>query len=185
MVYYASASPAPSAHPHVSYASHPNSKELTTTGAYSEAGDHSEANGGIANLEAKMAGFETEVKDLKTEMKDLKTEIFQEINTLGIKFETSKKEIAHAQEEQLASIAKYQQEQSRNWYVGSVFGVSLTLYVIHQFLTRLSTCLLGGHFAYKSQKTKRNLTTYEIHCHVNRYHIWSGDHAGTFYVSHK
>jgi hypothetical protein len=129
MVYYAAPSPAPSAHPHVSHASHPHSKNINnSTGAYSEAGNHSEANGGIANLEAKMTGLETEVKDLKTEMKDFKTEIFQKINILEIKFESSQKEMAHAHEEQLASITNYQQEQFGELYNGGIFGVSLTLY---------------------------------------------------------
>lgn len=91
-----------------------------------------------------MACLETELKDLKTEMKDFKTEIFQKIDSLGIKFETSQKEIADALGKQLASIAKNQREQSDAWFIGNAVGVSLTLYVMHQFLTRLSPCFSGG-----------------------------------------
>src|SRR5271155_2990411 len=71
MAYHASLSSAPSAYPHVSYTSHPHSKDVNNfTGAYSEACDHSEA-----NLEAKITGLETEVKDFKIGMTGLETEV--------------------------------------------------------------------------------------------------------------
>ena len=62
-----SPSSAPSVH--VSYTSHPYSKDVNnSTGAYSEAGGHSEAGDGIRQLEARVTGLETEVKDFKTEI---------------------------------------------------------------------------------------------------------------------
>jgi hypothetical protein len=93
MVYYASPSSASSAHPHVSYTSHPHSKDVNNSiGAHSEAGDHSEA-----NLEARMTGLEIEVKDLDTK-------IFQKIDILGSKTKSSHKEMVHDQQKPLASI---------------------------------------------------------------------------------
>ena len=71
MAYHTSPSPAPSAHPHVSYTSYPHSKDVNNSiGATSEAGDHSEANLGV-----RVAAFETEMKDFKTGMTGLKTEV--------------------------------------------------------------------------------------------------------------
>ena len=97
MVYHASPSSAPSAHPHVSYTSYPHSKDVNNSvGAYSEAGDHSEANlevrmtgieTNVKDFKIGITGLETEVKDLKTEMKDFRTEIFHKIDILGITFE--------------------------------------------------------------------------------------------------
>jgi hypothetical protein len=119
MAYHASPSFAPSTHPHVSYTSHPHCEDVNNSiGAYSEAGDYSEA-----NLEVRMTGLETEVRDLKigmtglrtevkefkTEMKDFKTEIFHQIDKLGTKFESSLKEIAHTNKEQLSSFAQWAQ----------------------------------------------------------------------------
>ena len=73
MICYASPSSAPSAHPHVSYTSHPHSKDVN-----SSTGTHSEASDGIAKLEARMTVLETETKNFKTE-------ISEKIDTLGLK----------------------------------------------------------------------------------------------------
>lgn len=154
---------APLPHTHVSCTSHPHSKDVTnSTGAYSEASDHSEA--GDAILEVRMMGIETEMKDVKTELKDFKTdmkdfktdmknintEIFHKIDLLGIKFESSQKEMAHTfgkkldsyahdHKEQLALYAHSQQKEFSNFYVRCFFGVSLTLHIhiLYRFLTRL------------------------------------------------
>jgi hypothetical protein len=185
MAYHASLGSAPSAYPHVSYTSHPHSKDVNSfTGAYSEACDHSEANLkakitgletevkdfkigmtgletevkdfkiGMAGLETEvkdvkigMGGLETEVKDFKTEMRDFRTEIFHKFDILGTKFESSQKEMAHkfessqkemahAHKEQLSSFANDQQKQFSHFYARGFFGVSLTLHIIYQFLTR-------------------------------------------------
>jgi hypothetical protein len=129
MVYHASPSSAPSAHLHVSYTSHPHSKDVNNfTGAYCEPDDHSKAGGGFGNLEARMTGLETEVHDFKTE-------ISHKIDVLGIKFESSQKEMARAHEKQLASFTHDQQKQFSHFYARSFFGVSLTLHIIYQLLT--------------------------------------------------
>jgi hypothetical protein len=163
---------APSVYPHVSYTSHPYSKDVdNSTDAYSEASDHSEAVD--ANLEVKIMGIETEVKDLKTEVKDFKTDmknfktdikdintkIFHKIDLLGIKFDSSQKEMAHTFEkkldsyahdhkeqlssyaldnkEQLASYVHRQQKEFSNFYIRCLFGVSLIFHIMYRFLTRL------------------------------------------------
>jgi hypothetical protein len=127
-----SPSSAPSAHPHVSYISHPHSKDVNNSaGVYSEAGDYSGHGNGITHLEARVMGLETEFKDFKTK-------ISQKINTPGIIFESSQKEMTHTLEKQLASFAKDQQERFKTFYACSLFGVSHTpLHTIYQFLTRL------------------------------------------------
>src|SRR5271156_6776650 len=123
MIYHASPRSAPSVHPHVSHTSHPHSKDVdNSTGVYSEASDHSEA-----NLEVRMTGLETEVKDFRTE-------IFYKIDILGIKFESSQKEMVHAYEKQLALFANDRQKQFSHFYTCCFFGASLTLYIMYQFL---------------------------------------------------
>ena len=151
---------APFAHPHVSYTSHSHSEDVdNSTGAYSEASDHSEAcrhsEAGDVNLDVRMTAIETEVKDVKTELKDFKTEIrdfnkdvFHKIDILGITLEKQLDSYAHDHKqqlssyaldykEQLASYAHSQQKEFSNFYVRCLFGVSLTLHIMYRFLTRL------------------------------------------------
>ena len=115
---------------------------------FRSASDHSEA--GDANLEVRMMGIETEVRDAKTElknfntdMKNINSEIFHKIDLLGIKFESSQKEMTHTFEkkldsyaldhkEQVASYAHSHQKQFFNFYLRCLFGVRM-----YRFLTQL------------------------------------------------
>lgn len=130
MVFHASLSSARSAHSNVSYTSHPHSKDVNnSTGTYSDAIDHSETDHEIANLPVRMTNLETEMKDCKTEIKDFKTEMFHKFNLFTVKLDSNL-------EKHLSTYAKDQQREFSQFYSRYFLAVSLTPYIIYQFLTR-------------------------------------------------
>jgi hypothetical protein len=135
--FHASLSSARSAHSNVSYTSHPHSKDVNnSTGTYSDAIDHSETDHEIVNLPVRMTNLETEMKDCKTEIKDFKTEMKDFKTEMFHKFDLFAVKLGSNLEKRLSTYAKDQQKEFSQFYSRCLLAVSLTPYIIYQFLTR-------------------------------------------------
>lgn len=75
--------------------------------------------------------FKTDMKDLRTEMNTLNTMILQKIEILGMKFDSTQKEIILANKEQLSGFLLDQQKQFSQFYFRGFFGVNPTLYILY------------------------------------------------------
>jgi F0F1-type ATP synthase membrane subunit b/b' len=89
-------------------------------------------------LKAEVKESRKEVKELKAEMKEFKAEMKEfktEVKEFITEMKEFKKDLTHAIEKQLAGYLIDQEKQFSSFYARAFFGVSLTLYIIYQFLT--------------------------------------------------